>query len=135
MEGRTMGTQVAKPRTCTDECRRQVVDMVTGAGRTAMSGASELGIRHALTSRWVRRRGQTGGTAPGTARPTPAAPLLKPVPVPHAGQAAEVARLRRGNGRLRMERDILGKGTAICADPSRRGSGSLRIAAAAGPWR
>jgi transposase len=32
---------------------------------------------------------------------------LKPVPVPHADQAAEITRLRRENERLRMERDIL----------------------------
>jgi transposase len=43
---------------------------------------------------------------------------LKPVPVPHADQAAEITRLRRENERLRMERDILKKGIAIFAVPS-----------------
>jgi len=46
------GSQVAKPRTYTDEYRRRVVDMVTSTGRTAMSVAAELGIHHTLISRW-----------------------------------------------------------------------------------
>lgn len=39
-----LGLQATKPRTDTDEYRRQVVDMVTSTGRTAMSVAAELGI-------------------------------------------------------------------------------------------
>ena len=119
MEKQAAGSQVAKPRTYTDEYRRQVVDMVASTGRTAMSVAAELGIHHTLISRWVRRYGQTGGTVAGTARPTPAAPLLKPVSVPHADQAAEIARLKREVEQLRMEREILKKGIAIFAVPSR----------------
>ena len=38
------GSQPAKPRTYTDAYRRQVVDMVTSMGRTAMAAAAELGI-------------------------------------------------------------------------------------------
>ncbi len=52
---REPGPHAAKPRTCTDEHRRQAVDMVTSTGRTAMSGAAELGIHHPLISRWIRR--------------------------------------------------------------------------------
>ena len=101
------GLQATRPRTYTGEYRRQVVDMVTSTGRTAMSVAAELGIHHTLISRWMRRHGQAGGAAAQAARPTPAVPLLKPVPVPHADQAAEIARLRREVERLRMERDLL----------------------------
>ena len=121
MEGQTTepGPHAAKPRTYADEYRRQVVDMVTSTGRTAMSVAAELGIHHTLISRWVRRYGQTGGAAAGAARPTPVVPLLKPVPVPHADQAAEIARLKRENDRLRMGRDVLKRGIAIFANPSR----------------
>ena len=129
MEKQAAGLEVqgSRPRSYTDEYRRQVVDMVSSTGRTAMSVAAELGIHHTLISRWVRRYGQTGGAVAGTARPTPAAPLLKPVPVPHADQAAEakplvcaeIARLKRENERLRMERDILKRGIAIFANPSR----------------
>ena len=121
MEKQAAGLEVqgSRPRSYTDEYRRQVVDMVSSTGRTAMSVAAELGIHHTLISRWVRRYGQTGGAVAGTARPTPAAPLLKPVPVPHADQAAEIARLKRENERLRMERDLLKRGIAIFANPSR----------------
>ena len=101
--------------------------MVIAKGRTAMSVAAELGIHHTLISRWMRRYGQTGGAAAEAARPTPVVPLLKPVSVPHADQAAEakplvcaeIARLKRENERLRMERDILKRGIAIFANPSR----------------
>ena len=43
MAEQTTGSQAAKPRTYTDEYRRQVVDMVTATGRTAMSVAAEPG--------------------------------------------------------------------------------------------
>ena len=134
MSEQTTGSQAARPRTYTDEYRRQVVDMVTSTGRTAMSVAAELGIHHTLTPRWMRRYGRTAqGPAPMPhAAP---APPLKPVPVPHADQAAEIARLRREVERLRMERDILEKGIAIFANPSRRGSGPLNSTATAGPCR
>jgi transposase len=119
MEKQAAGSQAAKPRTYTDEYRRQVVDMVVGTGRTATSVAAELGIHHTLISRWVRRYGQAGGTVARTVLPAPAAPLLKPGPVLHADQAAEIARLKREDERLRMERDILKRGIAIFANPSR----------------
>ena len=110
------GLQATKPRTYTDEYRRQVVDMVTSTGRTAMSVAAELGIHHTLISRWMRRYRQAGQVP--TPQAAPASPL-KPVPVLHADQAAEIARLKREVERLRMERDILKKGIAIFANPSR----------------
>ena len=55
MEERTTGSRAARLRTYTDECRRQVVDMVTSTGRTAMAVAVELGIpaqllRNSLTT-------------------------------------------------------------------------------------
>ena len=115
------GARGVRPRSYSDEYRRQVVDMVTSAGRTATSVAAELGIHHTLISRWVRRYGQPGrATAappvPATARPRVGS-VLKPVP--HAAEAAEIARLKRENERLRMERDILKRGIAIFANPSR----------------
>ena len=42
-----------------DEYWRQVVDLVITTGRTAMSVAAELGIRHTLISRWMRRYGKS----------------------------------------------------------------------------
>ena len=116
MDEQTTGSQSAKPRIYTDEYRQQVVDMVTSTGRTAMSVAAELGIHHTLISRWLRRYRQAEqASAP---RAAPVSPL-KPVPVLHADQAAEIARLKREVERLRMERDILKKGIAIFASPLR----------------
>jgi transposase len=116
------GSQGAKPRSYTDEYRRQVVDMVVGTGRTATSVGAELGIHHTLISRWIRRYRQPEGTSvasPAPVSPPPTVLPLKPVPVLHADQAAEIARLRRENERLRMERDILKKEIVIFASPSR----------------
>ena len=112
------GLQATKPRTYTDEYRRQVGDMVTSTGRTAMSVAAELGIHHTLISRWMRRYGRTAQASAPTPQAAPTSPL-KPVPVPHADHAAEIARLKREVERLRMERDILKRGIAIFANPSR----------------
>lgn len=69
MNEQTTGSepQATRPRTYTDEYRRQVVDMVTGTGRTAMSVAAELGIHHTLISRWLRRYRQ----AERASAPTP----------------------------------------------------------------
>ena len=117
MDEQTKGT-ATKPRSYTEDYKRQVVDLVTSTGRTASSVAAEVGLHHTLVSRWIRRYGQASSAAPATAA-RPAAPLLKPVPVPTADQAAEIARLRRENERLRMERDILKRGIAIFAVPSR----------------
>lgn len=112
------GSQAARPRTYTDEYRRQVVDMVASTGRTAMSVAAELGIHHTLISRWIRRYRRTEQASAPAPQAVPASPL-RPVPVPHADQAAEIARLKREVERLRMERDILKRGIAIFANPSR----------------
>ena len=118
MDEQTTGSQATRPRTYTDEYRRQVVDMVASTGRTAMSVAAELGIHHTLISRWMRRYGQATQASAPTPHTSPV-PALRPVPVPHADQAAEIARLRREVDRLRMERDILKRGIAIFANPSR----------------
>ena len=110
---------MAKRRSCTQGCKRQGVDLVTSTGRTASSVAAEVGLHHTLVSRWIRRYGQVNRAVPAAAARSVAAPLLKPVPVSTADQAAEIARLRRENERLRMERDILKRGIAIFAVPSR----------------
>ena len=74
----------------------------------------------------MRRYRQAGQVPAPTPQAAPASPL-KPMPVPHADQAAEpdaehlsgIARLRREVERLRMERDILKRGIAIFANPLR----------------
>jgi transposase len=107
----------AKPRSYTEDYKRQVVDMVVNGGRTPTAVAGEVGLHPTLLCRWVRQYSAGGGKAEV---PLPAAaPSLKPLPVPTADQAAEIARLRRECDRLRMERDILKKSISIFAEPLR----------------
>ena len=106
-----------KPRSYTEDYKRQVVDLVVSSGRTPTAVAGEVGLHPTLLCRWVR---QYGGGAAKAEAPRPAvAPSLKPMPVPTADQAAEIARLRRECDRLRMERDSLKKSISIFAGPLR----------------
>jgi transposase len=83
----------------------------------ATAVAGEVGLHPTLLCRWVRQLGAGAGRAEA---PRPAAvPSLKPLPVPTADQAAEIARLRRECDRLRLERDILRKSISIFAGPLR----------------
>ena len=97
-----------KPRSYTEDYKRQVVDLVVSGGRTPTAVANEIGLHPTLLCRWVRQYGTDAGKAEAP-RPA-AAPFFKPVPVPTADQAAEIARLR-------MERDILKKSISIFAGP------------------
>ena len=82
-----------KPRSYTEDYKRQVVDLVVSSGRTPTSVASEVGLHPTLLCRWVRQHGAGAGKA--EAPRLAAAPFLKPVPVATADQAAEITRLRR----------------------------------------
>ena len=106
-----------KPRYYTEDYKRQVVDLVASSGRTPTAVAGEVGLHPTLLCRWVRQYG--AGAAKVEAPRPPAVPFLKPVPVPTADQAAEIARLKRECDRLRMERDILKKSISIFAGPLR----------------
>ena len=109
----------AKPRSYTEDYKRQVVDLVVSSGRTPTSVAGEVGLHPTLLCRWVRQYGAGTGAAKADAPRPAAAPFLKPMPVPTADQAAEIARLKRECDRLRMERDILKKSISIFAGPLR----------------
>ena len=104
-----------KPRSDTEDYKRQVVDLVVSSGRTPTAVAGEVGLHPTLLCRWVRQYGVGAAKAE--------APVivssLKPLPVPTADQAAEIARLRRECDRLRMERDISEKSISIFAGPLR----------------
>ena len=90
---------------------------MASSGRTPTAVAGEVGLHPTLLCRWLRQYG--AGAAKVEAPRPPAAPFLKPVPVPTADQAAEIARLKRECDRLRMERDILKKSISIFAGPLR----------------
>jgi transposase len=112
MDQQAMGS---KPRSYTEDYKRQVVDLVASSGRTATAVATELGLHPTLLCRWVRQYGASGGKVEAARPPAPSASKL--LPVPTADQAAEIARLRRECDRLRMERDILKKSISIFAGP------------------
>jgi transposase len=97
----------AKQRSYTEEYKREAAELVRSTGRTATAVAAEIGVHPTLLCRWVRRYASAGGKVEAV---RPASSSLKPLPI---------ARLRRENERLRMERDILKKGIAIFAVPSR----------------
>ena len=101
MDQQAMGS---KPRSCTEDDERQVVDLVASGGRTATAVAAEVGLHPRLLCRWVRQYGASGGKVEAMRLPAPSASKL--LPVPTADQAAEIARLRRERDRLRMERAI-----------------------------
>jgi transposase len=85
-------------------------------GRPVTQVAAELGLPDRLVRSWLRwaegrKAAESGGPAPMPAREQ-AAPARRVGPSP-ADQAAEIARLRRENERLRMERDILKRAALI----------------------
>ncbi len=114
MEKQASGTKV---RSFTDDYKRQLIDLVASSGRSASAIATEVGLHPTLLCRWVRESRAAGGKV--AVIPPPASSRLKPLPIPTADQAAEIARLTRECDRLRMERDILKKSISIFAGPSR----------------
>ena len=95
----------------TDEFKREAIALLASSGRPLIQIAGELGISPSMLRNW-RNRGD--GRGAGTAlHPNNSAPTSSPDPT------AEIARLRRENDRLRMERDILKKAVAIFSEPPR----------------
>ena len=92
--------------------KREAVDRVVSSGLSAGKVAAELGLHETVLRRWML---QFGAQATGAAwRSNTQAPAPSP-----SDLASEVARLRRENERLRMERDILKKAALIFAAAAR----------------
>ena len=87
-------------RSFTDDYKQQAVELVASSGRSIGSVARELGLRDSVLRRWVEKAGVRHAPTVASPRPTTQAAL------PSADQAAEIARLRQENERLRMEKDI-----------------------------
>ena len=87
-------------RSFTDDYKQQAVELVASSGRSIGSVARELGLRDSVLRRWVEKAGMRHAPTVASPRPTTQAAL------PSADQAAEIARLRQENERLRMEKDI-----------------------------
>jgi transposase len=90
-----MGTR----KTYSDEFRQGAVKLVTEQHLQRSQVARDLGIDPQTLRRWLREFAPAADAAP--ARPQPAT------------DTAELARLRRENEQLRMERDILKKALGI----------------------
>jgi len=92
--------------------KREAVERVVTSGLSIGKVAAELGLHETVLRRWVMHsRTQATGTA---RRPITQAPAPSP-----SDLVSEVARLRRENDRLRMERDILKKAALIFGAASR----------------
>ena len=98
-----------------DAFKLEAVAAIRG-GRAVSAVASELGLPDRLVRGWLRWAEDRGTAGRGARAPTPtreqAAPARRVGPSP-ADQAAEIARLRRENERLRMERDTLKRAALI----------------------
>jgi transposase len=104
-----------KRRSFPDAFKLEAVSAVRG-GRRVSAVAAELGLPDRLVRGWLRwaegREVAVSGAPAPPARPGAPAPARRVGPSP-ADQAAEIARLRRENERLRMERDILKRAALI----------------------
>ncbi|MBF0562655.1 MAG: IS3 family transposase [Alphaproteobacteria bacterium] len=89
-------------RQFTDDFKREAVALLASSGRPLAHIAAELGIHASVLRNWRRRMGASAGT---TQRPITQAAA----PQRLADPGAEIARLKRENNRLRLERDILKK--------------------------
>jgi transposase len=98
-----------------DAFKLEAVAAVRG-GRSVSTVAAELGLPDRLVRSWLRWA--EGRTAAGSGAPVPTASMQQAAPARRVGpspadQAAEIARLRRENERLRLERDILKRAALI----------------------
>jgi len=82
-----------------DEFRRNAISMVEDQDYTTAQAARELGINQNLLRTWRKKYGKEA----------------EPSGLSESDQE-ELDRLRKENGRLRMERDILKKATAFFAN-------------------
>ena len=96
-------------RKFTREYKEEALKLWEASGWRNKQTAEQLGINPQLLPRWQRQLQRGDRSSPVS------------VGQPVAGsEAAEMARLRRENAQLRMERDILKKAALIFGDGSRK---------------
>jgi transposase len=96
-------------RSFTDEFKAEAVALLESSGRPLEPVARELGIQPSMLRAWRKRlRRPEEPPRPGSVQA--AAPAA-------SDQAAEIARLKRENERLRMEKEILKKTLSIVSEP------------------
>ena len=86
---------------------QEAVRLVVEGGMSRTQVAQDLGVSVDTVARWVLRAQYTA-TSPSSSSSSSVAPSSTPV-----SEHAELARLRRENDQLRMERDILKKALGI----------------------
>ena len=92
----------------TKEFKEEAVKMVIDGGLSQPEVCRRLSLGHSTLARWVRRA-RNGVT-----------PVVRKNPVTE--EEMEIARLKRENAELRMERDILKNATAYFAKESLQGT-------------
>ena len=90
-----------KRRKFTPEFKAGAVDLVLRAGKTKSEVARDLGVDQTLIGEWVKRAQIDAGQGPPGALTT--------------SEREELARLRKENRELRMERELLKKAAAFFA--------------------
>jgi transposase len=85
------------------EFKEEAVNLVVGQGYSIAEAARNLGVNANMLGRWKQ---ESAGSSPS------------------GDEKAELARLRKENKRLRMEREILKKATAFFASESGSDTGS-----------
>jgi transposase len=90
-----------KRRKFTPEFKAGAVDLVLRAGKTKSEVARDLGVDQTLIGEWVKRTQIDAGQGPPGALTT--------------SEREELARLRKENRELRMERELLKKAAAFFA--------------------
>ncbi len=101
MSKMTETKKATKPRrSFTDEFKADAVRLVLEEGKSIAEVARDLGLTHSALSLWVRqaRADRSGGKTGITSE-----------------ERAELARLKKENRELKMERDILKKAAAFFA--------------------
>nr|QLJ96977.1 transposase [Micromonospora carbonacea] len=97
---------LGRPSKCTEEFRRDAVDLVCSSGRPINQVARELGMSHETLRNWVRKEDQHSRSA-GVVSAGDGLSV--------ADKDAEIARLRREVAELRQEEEILRKAAAYLA--------------------
>jgi transposase len=95
----------------TKEFKEEAVKMVTDAGLSISEVANRVSVSKSTIAYWVKLAEKGALSNGGKQRPV-------------TGEEMELARLKRENTELRMERDILKKATAYFAKESLRGTRS-----------
>ena len=90
-----------KRRKFTPEFKAGAADLVLRAGKTKSEVARDLGVDQTLIGEWVKRARIDAGQGPPGALTT--------------SEREELARLRKENRELRMERELLKKAAAFFA--------------------